>query len=272
MFHSKFIFSGVSCVKSQDVQDCCVDGLAEKYREKTWLFALEGSWEPYTYLNAETGQLKGFLLDLIYEACLRCDMKCDTIYIGENIQSCFNPMNYTAEGLFNRYFDGCVGWGPTALRKNVLAFSSPLTKAPLARLYTRATSGITRPDEAVAGKTVGFRAFWFTDKLCARYNLLPQLRDEDVRNIEVTNGWEDLLTQLVQRDVDLILLPDGYKGTEDLVAVGEAFSCTEGPLSLMHRKDVDLSWFGKCVQDLYRVDRYHTLCTNWDVKTCLSTF
>ncbi|CAH1779622.1 unnamed protein product, partial [Owenia fusiformis] len=256
----------VGSMASTPTQTTCTPPLArplvlkdipQQYRERTWLFALEGNWEPYSYLDQNTQQAKGLLQKLIYEACSRCDMKCNTVYIGDNIQLCYNTRNHTSEGLFNDYFDGCVGWAPTALRKNVLAFSSPLLKAPSSRLYTRQTTQITRPDQVVPGEIVGFREFWYMDKLCARQHILPDLKDEDVRG---SNGFQDLLQQLVQKDIDLALLPDGYEGTEDLVAVGEPFDCAEAPLSLMHRKDIDLSWFGKCVKDLYEVDLY---LTNW---------
>ncbi|CAH1779620.1 unnamed protein product, partial [Owenia fusiformis] len=199
----------VGSMASTPTQTTCTPPLArplvlkdipQQYRERTWLFALEGNWEPYSYLDQNTQQAKGLLQKLIYEACSRCDMKCNTVYIGDNIQLCYNTRNHTSEG---------------------------------------------------------FREFWYMDKLCARQHILPDLKDEDVRG---SNGFQDLLQQLVQKDIDLALLPDGYEGTEDLVAVGEPFDCAEAPLSLMHRKDIDLSWFGKCVKDLYEVDLY---LTNW---------
>ncbi|CAH1779256.1 unnamed protein product [Owenia fusiformis] len=245
--------------------------LAPLLREKTWLFALEGSWQPYSYLDQVSGQARGFLYDLIYEACLRCDMKCKTVFIGDNLQTCLNNINLTAEGLFNDYFDGCVGWAPTAFRKNILAFSAPILKSPMARLYTRETTKLTTPEEVVAGKIVGFRSYVHLDELCLRANLLPNLRDQDIRHLAFTMGWEELIRQLEVKEIDLAVLPDGYPGTDDFVAIGGPFSCADGPYSIMHKKSKDLSWFGKCVQDLNEVGRYRTLCTNYDIKTCLTT-
>ncbi|CAH1788506.1 unnamed protein product [Owenia fusiformis] len=244
-------------------------------KEKTWLLAVEGGMAPYSSLDQSTGHAVGFIYELVYEACTRCNMKCKTVFTGNDTKMCWDPIGpppLESKGLFNNYYDGCIGWAPTPLRENVLAFSAPFLEAKKGRFYTRTSSNIKSLTDIVPGKKVGFRFGHYLDVFCGRTileNLDVELALEDTRNY-ISPEYTELLQHLkVDKKVDVAFLPEGLEGTEDLLVLGGVHNCTTSGLGIMHRKDVDFSWFGKCLAEVERVGRYKALCTHYNTTRCL---
>ncbi|CAH1788507.1 unnamed protein product, partial [Owenia fusiformis] len=244
-------------------------------REKTWLLAVDGDWFPYSYLSNQTGQALGLVQELVYEACTRCNMRCKTIYLANDGKTCWDPVGpppLHSEGLFNRHFDGCLGWGATLFRENVLKFSAPFLEPKRGRFYTRTTSDIKSLSDLVPGKKVGFVDGHYLDVYCGRAILKSQgnsqLAGADI--LKYPTSFTDVLQKLkVTKELDVAFLPEYQEGTEDLLVLGGVHNCTTSGLGIMHRKDVDFSWFGKCLAEVERVGRYKVLCDRYNSQRCL---
>lgn len=243
--------------------------------KRTSLFALEGNWYPYSFMNEENGMATGFLSDLVKKVCDRCGESCGQVFIGEHLDRCMNLPELTADGLNNMHFDACVGWTPTVPRMNLVNFSSPILEAPLAQMYIRPTTLNIGSLDDIAGRKVGFRKYWFMDMFCARRYGVP-VEEEDAVQVEVTNGWTDLVDVLKNREVDVIVLPydpnnpEMIPGTDTLVPFGSPVSCTEDGYGLMFRKGAfeKLEWFGKCMEEMVYDGSFEQLCSDWGIPNC----
>jgi len=252
---------GVNCINP--MPDKASNGVDDK---TTYLFAVEGGWEPYSYQDPNTGAVTGFLSEMISGVCNQCGASCDTVFIGNNLDRCWMPATLESPGLMDRHFDACVGWAPTIPRMNVLNFSSSFVDTPMARMYIRTTTGDINSISDITGRKFGFRNTWYMDKFCARRAGVT-VNDEDVMNVIGTNGWQDVIDTLNRKEVDVVMLPDGVSGTENLRAVGDAVMCGEDGFSLMTRKDMtQLAWFSKCMMDMKYSGSFYNLCSNWDVN------
>ncbi|CAH1789478.1 unnamed protein product [Owenia fusiformis] len=238
-------------------------------KDKIYLFATEGNWKPYTFQDETSGDSVGFFHDLIAAVCSHCDKKCDTVFIDDHLDKCFNQEELTSSGLMDRHFDACVGWVPIRDILNILNFTSPFLSVDKSRMFTRPGSGVSSVMD-IPGKSIGFRQFWFMDKYCARRNGF-QVADSDVLEIRIEDGWQDVIQALNEEKVDVVVIPEGTSGTESLVPIGDAFECAEVGYGLIHRKDVQMSWFGECLRDNNRkTGMFQSLCNHWGVDNCFN--
>lgn len=236
--------------------------------ENITLFGIAGGWPPYSYQDEGTGQGKGFLFDVVKAVCRQCGKKCDIVYSLSNEENCFNPEDLTGKGLNDRHFDACVGWTATIPRWNVFNFSSPMLDVKLAQMYVQKDSGVTTDN--LKGKKIAFRKFWYMDKFCIRQSGV-EIADDQVEEIVGRTGWEDLLPSLLEGKVEAIVVPNGHPLAQanNLVPIGPAVDCSYGGAAgLMHRKDVDTTWFEEGLRELKAGFGYEELCKKWSVNNC----
>ncbi|CAH1788760.1 unnamed protein product [Owenia fusiformis] len=243
--------------------------MSEKDMDKTYLFAVEGNWFPYSSVDKYTGKAVGMMYEMIKDVCHMCDMKCDTVFLGDNAERCYDASDMSSRGLNDRHFDACVGWGRTISRMNTLNFTRPFMTATMAALYAHPDSGITTVAD-IFPASVGFRAAYYMDALCARRNAFFGSDTLDPSSVVYVDGdWTTVLEKLTNREFDVALLPEGRDGTDGLVKITDSFDCTHGGLAMMTRKDVDMSWWDKCFMDYAMSGMQEQLCMNYDTKRCI---
>ncbi|CAH1773016.1 unnamed protein product, partial [Owenia fusiformis] len=120
---------------------------------KTFLFGIEGAWEPYAFQDNKTGEAIGFLHDVIKALCAICGKKCDTVFIAEHLDRCYDPEKTMGEGLDNRHFDACIGWASTQYRRNTYSFYGALVEPTKAQVYVKKGSGMSKVEQ-LEGKTI----------------------------------------------------------------------------------------------------------------------
>ncbi|CAH1788231.1 unnamed protein product [Owenia fusiformis] len=237
--------------------------------EKPFLFGVEGAWPPYAFQDETTGRGIGFLLDAVREVCKVAGRKCDIVFSMSNLENCYDPEDQSGEALNNRHFDACLGWTATMQRWNVFNFSSPMLDIVPAQIYVKSDSGIADSD-ALQGKKIGFRKYWYMDKFCMRHSGLA-IGDDQVEEIDAVTGWEDVVKALEDGKVEAVVLPDNHDiaREKNLMPLITGVDCSYGGATgLMHRKDVDTTWFSEALREIKEGFAYSDLCKKWNVHNC----
>jgi len=230
--------------------------------EKVWLFGMEGNYEPYIYLDSNTGAARGMIYDMISDVCSRCGVKCDMVYIDTFGNRCYDAAQLSAPSLNDLHYDACAGWGRTIQRMNMLNFSAPYMSATRGQMYRRSDAS----DTINSNIKIGFRKDYYMDQFCAKNNGYS-FNDDNM--VMIDGGWDDLTAALNNNQIQWALMGEG-KGTNSIIAMGSPFDCTDGGLGHMARKDTDLSWWDACFDDYRNSGEFNMLCQRYPgVSRCL---
>jgi len=240
------------------------------------LFGIYDNFPGFSYMDEKTGMASGMAKEVVEMACGACseNLRCDTVFIGDFHERCFDPESLTGEGLMDYHYHACVGWAPTTMRMNVFNFSAEFIRTPKSAVYAKPGTDLTDL-EAMAKAIVGFRQYWYHDAMCLRKNMMEYdgslLPDENVKIVDV-DSWDKLKMGIDNDEYQFAMMPAGDPASEGLMMVGEPMSCTEGGFSLMHRKDMDMSWFDMCSWMSLKTDEwdpmgkhgnYRRMCQKW---------
>lgn len=210
------------------------------------LYTIAGGhdWGAYEYFD-DRGFRSGFAQDIIDAACREAGIVCQ--FVWDKYTNCWDSQAGThpsgGEGLFEKWYDACTGWGKTVERMHVFDFSLAFIKGTKSYFYVHPDNDNFDPSN-VEGKTIAFFDGWYSDEKClARYN------DSNHRGYDpplytirhVTAGPTDVLPLLEQGSVNAVLA--GAHDMDALVQSGqvrrlsEAFNCLVGGHGMMTRRD-----------------------------------
>lgn len=227
--------------------------------EVTWTFGFGRDAVPYEFLDAETGEMQGFGVDITRAACEYAGKKCE--FIGyKDYNLCWNGETSMAHGLSNRYFDACVNWFRTMDRDLVYGHSTRFAQEPAAYVYAKKDQNINENDIMIANNyKVSIRSSWYTDAACLRKDGI----NVDDKNIVFSNSPASQAAQLRNGEVDLAFIEnDAIDASGEFQRVGAVHRCSLGGVGIMVRKDMTklLNWLNPAIAAVVASDDYARLC------------
>lgn len=254
-------------------QKCRKGGLCEQATDKTdddhyvWLFHFgPGVDSRQEYLNPLTGEVNGYHVDIMNAVCEIADKNCQIVYDLQ--QNCWDSVDGTAVGgfgVFNFYYDACVGWYPTVPRLRTFQFTDSYSQGVAAGFSVAAGNSDGFDAADLTDKKIGFVRGFFTDTSCvARQGDAITGASLSDDQIVLYSDLADLKEGVLTGEVDAGFAEDTEFETDDafdFLNNENPISCAEGGPAVMMRKDNPMkSWFDPALQELLGSEQYQEIC------------
>lgn len=238
--------------------------------DKIWAIAFGHDNTNTVYLEDETGELRGFNVDLVNAVCNYANKNCKIIH--DIWLRCFDSeagqVARGGVGLMDSWYDACAGWYGTTDRYRTFDFTNPYSRGEAESLFVKKGSPLATVWKDITGKKIGILDGWWTDEFCLLRN-----KDQFDAGVPLTTtqiihyfGQPELLAAVNSGEVDYAFTGIANSIAADMQRVDDdpVLPCSlQGP-SLMLRKDntAFTDWFNPALAGLMKSPEYRKVCND----------
>ncbi|XP_072019198.1 uncharacterized protein [Amphiura filiformis] len=238
--------------------------------DRIWNIAVGHTTSNYIYIEPTSGQLKGFMVDIVNAVCQLANKDCRLVY--DVWQRCWDSEKGQEPrggiGLMSEWYDACAGWIKGHTRARTFKFSKSFSK-PIDFSFVIKTGnprGFNPTD--VTNMTFGFIDGFINDEFCLARQTSIKGSTLSVSQIQHYDTSADMLNAVLSGEVDAcivesrVVLPPGLTKLDNPV-----MDCSLGysGFALMMRMDMPLlEWWDPAFERLMQTSQYWEICQ--DVK------
>ncbi|XP_071806602.1 L-arginine-binding protein-like [Asterias amurensis] len=233
--------------------------------DRVWTFAIGDYSNRLEYVEPESGQVKGYNIDVVNAVCKIAKKSCRLDW--DDYNRCWESIGEEIEkqgggiGLLGRWYDACTGWPVTYRRLRTFSFTEAHAKKHLAVFMVK--SGTPQSDfnwRNITGKTIGLLRYYIEDEDCIQ-SLTEVVGLTEGRVINFLTQ-QDLLSAVNNGEVDAVFISEflGVKNNLKL-ASDRIDGCALQGYSMMMRKDNTLAtWWNPALNALIASTEYREIC------------
>ncbi|XP_072040278.1 arginine-binding periplasmic protein-like [Amphiura filiformis] len=238
--------------------------------DKVWMIHVGHTSNNAFYLDEETGQVAGFVPDMVNAVCRVANKNCALIF--DVFTNCWNSeigeVPRGGVGLFSGWYDGCAGWRVKKERQRTFKFSDPFTKSPHQAFGTLKDNPNNFNWQDITGKKIGFIDGTSGNEQClAKADGIVGAAVPPENVVHCTH-LDDCYLKLMDGTIDAIFSDASWVRGSDVVeeVTDRLQACTLGGFGMMTRFDNNLidSWWAPAQEKLLASKEYHEICN--DVK------
>ncbi|XP_072018576.1 uncharacterized protein [Amphiura filiformis] len=230
---------------------------------RIWTFAIGDGQYREAYIDATSGELKGFLVDFVHAVCNTANKNCRIM--GDLWTRCWDT--YPGEparggvGLTGRWYDACVGWVGTYDRHRTFQFTDPYGKAETETFFVKKGVGATFNWRDLTGKKVGILDGYSSDEHCLVRQTGIASAPLDASQIRHFLSPSDLVAAVNSDTVDVAFALNNVISADQLDQIETEIKCYNSGPGLMLRVDSDLTtWWNKAQENLMASSEYNRVC------------
>ncbi|XP_033641184.1 uncharacterized protein LOC117301362 [Asterias rubens] len=233
--------------------------------ERVWTFAIGDYGSRLEYIDSNSGEVKGYNVDVVNAVCRIADKNCKLIWdlYDRCWQSRAGSSPQAGIGLLGNWYDACTAWSATYERARTFAFTNELSKQHLAVFMVKmGTDANAFNWRDLTGKKIGFLQAYVEDENCLkRY---PEITGATLPKEQIFYyETQQALLSAVNNDlVDAVFLNQFLEVTANLQLVSEKLDkCAISGMAIMTRKDNPLaSWWNPAFKTLIASPEYRQIC------------
>ncbi|XP_072019205.1 uncharacterized protein [Amphiura filiformis] len=236
--------------------------------DRIWNIRMGNGRSNYIYIDQTSGQLKGFIVDIVNAVCQLANKDCRLVY--DISQHCWESEKGQIPrggiGLMSEWYDACAAWIPAHSRARTFKFSKSFSKPVDFRfaIKTGNPRGFNPTD--VTNMKFGFVDGWINDEFCLARQTSIKGSTLPVSQIQHYDTYDDMLNAVLSGEVDACI---SY-GTRDILPglteledpVLDCSMDASGPGLMMRMDNPLLEWWDPALTRLIQTSEYWEICQN----------
>ncbi|XP_072043364.1 arginine-binding periplasmic protein-like [Amphiura filiformis] len=238
---------------------------SDREDDKVWLIHTAYSRSNVIYINEETGQVAGFIPDIVNAGCRIANKNC--AFVFDLWSNCWDSQLGQEPrgglGLMSGWFDACT-MRIKPERQRTFAFGDPYTKPPYQAFAVLKGNPGNFNWRDITGKKIGF-----IDGTSGSEQCLANAADEVVgavvptENVVHCSHVDDCFAKLADGTIDAMFSDANWiRGKDPVDEVTNNFqACQVDGFNMMTRKDSKLhEWWAPALEKLMASKEYHEIC------------
>ncbi|XP_072019526.1 uncharacterized protein [Amphiura filiformis] len=262
----------ISLTQNGDTSTVIVTGQDGSNAEdgRIWNIAMGHYQSNYIYIDPISGQLRGFLVDMVNAVCRMGNKNCNLVY--DVWQHCWDSEKGQVQrggvGLMSGWYDACAGWIKSHSRARTFKFSKTWSK-PVDYHFIIKTGnprGFNPTD--VTNMTFGFIDGFINDEFCLARQTSIKGSTLSVTQIHHYPLPDDMLNAVLSGEVDACIayshidLKPGLQRLDDPVL--DCSMDASGAAIMMRMDNPLVEWWDPALERLIQTSEYWEICQ--DVK------
>ncbi|XP_072019636.1 uncharacterized protein [Amphiura filiformis] len=232
--------------------------------DRIWNIAIGHGQSNYIYIDPISGQLKGFLVDMVNAVCRMGNKNCNLVY--DVWQHCWDSEKGQVPrggvGLMSGWYDACAGWIKSHTRARTFKFSKSLEKPVDYNFVIKTGNPRGFKPTDVTNMTFGFIDGLVNDEFCLARQTSIKGSTLSVSQIQHYPLFDAMLNAVLSGEVGNIDLPPGLQILEDPVM--DCSLDASGGAIMMRMDNPLLEWWDPLLERLMQTSEYWEICQ--DVK------
>ncbi|XP_072018026.1 uncharacterized protein [Amphiura filiformis] len=241
----------------------------DRDEDRVWMIGIGHTSANVIYLNEETGEVAGFIVDIINAGCRIANKNCVLVY--DLLVNCWNievgEVPRGGVGLMSGWYDACGGWRAKKERQRTFKFGEAYTKSPDQAFGVLPGNPNNFNWQDITGKTIGF-----IDGVSGNEECLAKAEGIvgaalPLENVVHCGEFDACYAMLVEGKIDAIFSNSQWiRGSDVIDEVSSNLqACALNGFNMMTRKDSNfLEWWNPALEKLLASKEYHEICN--DVK------
>ncbi|XP_072019201.1 uncharacterized protein [Amphiura filiformis] len=240
--------------------------------DRIWNIRMGNGRSNYIYIDQTSGQLKGFIVDIVNAVCQLANKDCRLVY--DVYQRCWvsekGQVPRGGIGLLSGWYDACAGWIPAHSRARTFKFGKSWSKPIDFHFATKTGNPRGFNPTDVTNMTFGFVDGFVNDEFCLARQTSIKGSTLSVSQMQHYDTYADMLNAVLSGEVDVCIsygsagaaLPPGLTILEDPV-----LDCSlnhSGGAVMMRMDNPLLEWWDPALTRLIQTSEYWKICQ--DVK------
>jgi len=208
----------------------------------------------YSFID-EFGNLAGFSIDLVKHVCKAAKQECFVIPVApEDCLKTGLDITYGGQGMYGRWFDGCIHYELTKDLENVADFSLPILTTSSAFAVAKGNPKGFNPDSDVYS---GFKIVHITGH--SQNNQCLTRLSKKFDRLLIASDHEEAIRMVLDGEADVMFTSQYW--ALGLEVLDQRISCGDGYEGIIFPKgSVDKSWWDQAFQKFYFDGGYDKLC------------